>query len=525
MTSSSRPVVPAKPKNLRASPIHNPHNTQADKSPPAKFVGQDSETTLPGSPIEERPPLPARPLVPATETSSGNEPREGDAGRIFGMPVVPRFRVDQIQRIFPPANPVFTSFEMPWIPPGLSQASDNVKNTFRDMVSKIRPPTAFTETRDDCDDLFRKSLGREDLCSKCRSLPVGECDGNPPEETDGNELHWATPLSRIIFHADWCRMCRLLLSMLVRPEFDPFKHPEVAPYLQKEIQGMSMSQWVQRGWKFTDKNWPFGRSEHRHAGATNMLGPARDVLWDLIRRPETILTLSRAIRLATTGSIRPAKATRRQDLHRSTYVDGLKEGREAATKYPLSCALEISIMTRKHPEFPGLVFASLVGFGNRPGGDPQLLSRFKLRVAHPATDQSLNTVIGLSYGRIIDKNWIDTSTMRQWLAHCELHHGDQCKKHDWGIIMQRPRFLRLIDVSNLRLIEVRNPANHRFLALSYVWGQANTVKLNYANKEEMMQFQGLGKFLDSLPRTIVDAMELVRAIGEEYLWVDTLVSV
>jgi hypothetical protein len=313
--------------------------------------------------------------------------------------------------------------------------------------------------------------------------------------------------------------------MLFRPEFDPFKHPEVAPYLQENLQGTSMSQWVQKGWKFTDKNWPFGRSEYRHAGATHMLGPARDILWDVIRRPEMIHTLSAAVRVAATGSLKPLVTTKRRDLSRSTYGHGLKEGREAATKYPLSCALEISIMTRKHPEFPGLVFASLVGFGNRPGGDSQILSRFRLRATNPATDQILNTMTGLSYGKILDKNWIDPSTMRQWLSHCEMHHGDRCKKHDWGIIMQRPRFLRLIDVHSFRLVEVRNPANHRFLALSYVWGQTNTVRLNYANKEEMTQLQGLRKFLDFLPRTIVDAMELVRAIGENYLWVDTLVSV
>lgn len=525
MTSSNRPEVPAKPKNLRAHPIHNPQNTQADKSPKTKFVGQVAGTSLPVPSTEERPPLPARPLISATETISGNSPSERDADQVSGMPAVAKIGVDRFQSLFQPVRGVFNTLEMPWIPPHLIQASDNVKNTFNDVVSKIRPPAAFIETRDDCDDLFRKSLGREDLCSKCRSLPVEECDDNALGEMNGNELHWTTSLSRIIFHADWCRMCRLLLSMLVRPEYDPLKHPEVAPYIQKEIQGISMHQWVEQGWRFTDKNWPFGRSEYRHDGATNVLGPAGDVLWNLISNPAMLHLLSRTVRIAAAGPNKSTKAVKRRDPHGKTYGDGLREGKKAATKYPLSCALNISIMTRKHHEFPGLVFASLVGFGNRPGGDPQLLSRFKLRVTYPATDQSFNTMTDLSYGRILIKDWIDTSIMRQWLAHCEMHHGDRCKKHDWGIIMQRPRFLRLIDVRNLRLIEVRDPADHRFLALSYVWGQANAIKLNYANKDEMMQFEGLRKFLDSLPRTIVDAMELVRAIGEDYLWVDTLVSV
>ncbi|KAJ5660200.1 hypothetical protein N7507_006651 [Penicillium longicatenatum] len=222
MTSSSRPRVPPKPKNLKASPFHDPQNTQAENSPRTAIVGPGSETILPDSTPEEQPLLPERPRVPATESISENPPREAGASRVFGIPVVT-------------------------LPPGFPQANENVRNAFKDLVSKVRPPTAFAETKDDFDDLFRKSLGRKDLCSKCRSLPVEKCDGNPLGEADENEVHWATPLSRIIFHADWCRMCQLLLSMLVRPEFDPFKHPEVAPYLQENLQGTSMSQWVQKG--------------------------------------------------------------------------------------------------------------------------------------------------------------------------------------------------------------------------------------------------------------------------------------
>ncbi|KAJ5738205.1 HET-domain-containing protein [Penicillium malachiteum] len=312
-------------------------------------------------------------------------------------------------------------------------------------------------------------------------------------------------------------MCRLLLSMLTRPENDPLKHPEVAKHVPEAVQGMSMLDWVDGGWRFTDANWPFGRSEYRHDGATYVLGPAREVVKELIG--PVIKTTLMEIAFTTSRS-RPRQPKRY--IPKNTYADGLKKGKEAATKYPISCDLEISILSSSHPEFPGLVFATLVGFGNRPGGDPQVLSHFRLRVAHPKMDENPNTWRYLSYGRLLDKNWIDLSIIKQWLAHCEQEHGNHCKEHDWGIVMQRPQFLRVIDVDALCLVQPQDPMNCRFLALSYVWGGANTIKLTYRNQAAMMWSQGLRELFDDLPRTIVDAMEIVKALGEKYLWVDSL---
>ncbi|KAJ5801104.1 HET-domain-containing protein [Penicillium psychrosexuale] len=310
--------------------------------------------------------------------------------------------------------------------------------------------------------------------------------------------------------------------MLTRPEFDPLKHPEVAKYVQEELQGMTMLDWVEQGWEFTDANWPFGRSEYRHDGATYVLGPAKDLFSEIIGGPAVRNVL---LRLAAGAVIKPRNVRSSQSRRYSpgnTYADGLEQGKKAATKYPLSCDLEISIMSRNHPEFPGLAFASLVGVGNRPGGDPQVLSHFRLRVTHPNMDQNFNTWRNLSYGRLLDKNWIDTAMVRQWLVHCELDHGKRCKEHDWGIIMQRPEFLRVINIDRLCLLQPPGPASCRFLALSYVWGGKNNVRLTRDNEAAMAQFQGLRKWLDVLPRTIVDAMEVTKALGEKYLWVDSL---
>ena len=77
-------------------------------------------------------------------------------------------------------------------------------------------------------------------------------------EGSGNVLEWATPLSRIIYHSDWCRVCQLLLDMLCEPGNDPFQHPAVAPHVQKDLEGYNMRDLISAGWAYTDLYWPFG---------------------------------------------------------------------------------------------------------------------------------------------------------------------------------------------------------------------------------------------------------------------------
>ncbi|KAH7411533.1 heterokaryon incompatibility protein-domain-containing protein [Cadophora sp. MPI-SDFR-AT-0126] len=85
-----------------------------------------------------------------------------------------------------------------------------------------------------------------------------------------------------------------------------------------------------------------------------------------------------------------------------------------------------------------------------------------------------------------------------------------------------PDILRLIDVKSWRLHEAYSVGPGqvpRYVALSYVWGEGESKKLLEKN---LMQWLEHGRLPRDLPRTILNAIELTSAMGEQYLWTDRL---
>ncbi|KAL7896369.1 heterokaryon incompatibility domain-containing protein [Trichoderma sp. SZMC 28014] len=99
---------------------------------------------------------------------------------------------------------------------------------------------------------------------------------------------------------------------------------------------------------------------------------------------------------------------------------------------------------------------------------------------------------------------IDIGIIKEWMRACEVHHG-YCK------MLPPPssngNSFRLIDVQEQKIISSTQP--ERYIALSYVWG-SSTYSSNY------------GLRAAKLPQTIVDCIQLVKGLGERYLWVDSL---
>ena len=118
----------------------------------------------------------------------------------------------------------------------------------------------------------------------------------------------------------------------------------------------------------------------------------------------------------------------------------------------------------------------LMGYGRKLGSELQCLSSFRLRTVSTDVSKLLHSEPEsscLSYGRLLDQNWIDPSIGVLWLRECELRHGSECSEHGWAIAMQKPGFLRAIDVEDFCVKEIPDPAKCRYVALSYVWGGAN----------------------------------------------------
>jgi hypothetical protein len=117
----------------------------------------------------------------------------------------------------------------------------------------------------------------------------------------------------------------------------------------------------------------------------------------------------------------------------------------------------------------------------------------------------------------------DLSLVRSWFRICEEKHSD---------IASQVRLLDLVSTTlgvglPLRLIDVQEKCivlgndQTRYVALSYVWGKVDQLKLLISNLTVLCTAGAFShdKLGSRLPRTIADAIELTAALGERYLWI------
>ncbi|KAF5010364.1 hypothetical protein FDECE_3480 [Fusarium decemcellulare] len=104
--------------------------------------------------------------------------------------------------------------------------------------------------------------------------------------------------------------------------------------------------------------------------------------------------------------------------------------------------------------------------------------------------------------------------IQQWIQSCSKWHN-QCH----APTEQRPisQWIRLVDVQQGKIVKAS--LTERYVALSYVWGSAAPLLT-----QDTLTRYSCPSGLDhaSIPRTIADSMQLVRDLGERYLWVDSL---
>ncbi|KAK6860510.1 hypothetical protein PG995_004146 [Apiospora arundinis] len=117
-----------------------------------------------------------------------------------------------------------------------------------------------------------------------------------------------------------------------------------------------------------------------------------------------------------------------------------------------------------------------------------------------------------------DPKWINVDEIRQWIYTCDSEHGETCRPtnpHHTG----RP--IWLIDVKQNCLVPAEQ---HRYIALSYVWGgvdsaQTATDTIEHMQRPGVLTNEEEGGSL-VIPKTILHTMGLVKTLGERYLWVD-----
>lgn len=129
-------------------------------------------------------------------------------------------------------------------------------------------------------------------------------------------------------------------------------------------------------------------------------------------------------------------------------------------------------------------------------------------------------------GRMIENAQINPDLISKWIRSCETVHRSECAPLPLQIgYGSGLKVFRLIDVTKGCVVEIsRSDKQYRYFALSYIWGRAEQVRLLTTNRHILMHPGGLQYPTSAklLPKTIQDAIDLVRTAGEQYLWVDSL---
>jgi hypothetical protein len=119
--------------------------------------------------------------------------------------------------------------------------------------------------------------------------------------------------------------------------------------------------------------------------------------------------------------------------------------------------------------------------------------------------------------RILDPNWIDTGHIKTWITECDQEH-ENCWRRSFHIA--QPVDIFVIDVVNLCIS--RYHQGLKYLALSYVWGEAKNFELRRDNVRELFKEGSLRSYWKVVPRTIKDAIMVTEKLGFQYIWVDSL---
>ncbi|KAF1930131.1 HET-domain-containing protein [Didymella exigua CBS 183.55] len=111
-----------------------------------------------------------------------------------------------------------------------------------------------------------------------------------------------------------------------------------------------------------------------------------------------------------------------------------------------------------------------------------------------------------------------------WLQTCQTEHHS-CR---WRARSKLPT--RVVDISptgisgGIRLVEGQGKPDVEYVALSHCWGNMPFNRFDLLSKCDTFNIDSLrdGIQIDLLPKLYQDAIELTRAIGKRYIWIDSL---
>jgi hypothetical protein len=114
--------------------------------------------------------------------------------------------------------------------------------------------------------------------------------------------------------------------------------------------------------------------------------------------------------------------------------------------------------------------------------------------------------------------------LRKWVGYCVRHHRHENRQN---LIPAAKRTDITQWISNFRLVDVRKKCvvrackSAQYVALSYVWGGSEPVRLNSQNIKELMTEGGLSRVI-GIPKNFHDAVYVTEQLEMDYIWIDAL---
>lgn len=137
---------------------------------------------------------------------------------------------------------------------------------------------------------------------------------------------------------------------------------------------------------------------------------------------------------------------------------------------------------------------------------------------HLPTSAGEGTRTCLYNARPLSGAQVDFGLLQSWMHFCEDHHTYQGCTYKPCDVSHSSMTFRVIDVHNRTVIDA--PSDCRYIALSYVWGASHAESLSSDRDITTPVFSTPMKLPETLPRTIKDAIHLVKQLGKSFLWVD-----
>jgi hypothetical protein len=114
---------------------------------------------------------------------------------------------------------------------------------------------------------------------------------------------------------------------------------------------------------------------------------------------------------------------------------------------------------------------------------------------------------------------VNTENLVLWINECRKDQGERCSRNVLTGLNEGPKNLELLDLQSFEVVLA--PALCSYAALSYVWGAVRPPNPDVVIVDGR-SVRNYNLVQNQLPRTIRDAITLLRELKFQYLWVDAL---